>query len=242
MPLLTSDLDNAYKLSLAVVGENRGYSESYLMASETKSTALLAAKHLAYWRAAILGIDMSLAYAVVSKLGPDKNSWVVINAPIRGGVGVKFPSVDDEWTEQDAKVNSPGVGPRFRLETDEGLHSIRLIRGVPDYMVEEFKLQGSILDLPEAVATDTTYVLSDANLPISFYWPFPDTTPPENAADFVNWREALRLFLRVTFAYTKWGKIIAGTEGENGTLQSHPWAKVIYRKISERSAGVPSLR
>jgi len=241
MPVLTSDITNKFKLALAIVGENRGFSESYFLTASTWDDAVLQGKHISQWRAALLGTDLSLAYSVVAKVGPDKVSKVVITTPIAGGLGVKFASADS-WSVTSAKINSPGVGPRIRYETDDGFHAVRLVRGVPDGMVTEFKLFATTLDTPDLGTYTAAYSLVDGSLPYAGYWPFPDTTPPSWASSAKTWQDSFKQFLCVTYNYTTYGKVVAGTGGSAGSLSVKSWTRLVYREVSERRAGRPSLR
>lgn len=241
MPALINDLNNAFKLAITINGEDRGFSEAYTLVGQTWDAAKLAGKHIAYWRAALLAVDFKLVHAVVSRLGPKKNSDIVIGSPIAGGIGVKFATADG-WSVANKKGNSPGVGCRLRFQTADRLHLTRSFRGLPDGMINEFKLFQTVMDQPDLGAYDFPYTLDDAELPLAEYWPDVDSTPPANAASFVTWNVAFQNLARVLFNHTQYGKIVPGVGGANGTLENYPWASVAYRRLSERRTGRPSLR
>lgn len=238
MPLLTSDLENAYKLALFIDGERRTPTESYLLTSTTWDNAKLVGKHIANWRAAVLATDFTLTYAVVSKLGPNKNSDVVITTPIAGGKGVKFPTADG-YTEDSMKGNNPGVCARFRFQTSDRLHVTRGFRGLPDEAVKKFKLAVTTPDQPDLGTFSADYALTDDSLPYNNYWPADDSTPPVDAASFITWFAALKKFLNVVYRNTQYGKVVPGIGGANGTLQNAAWADLIYRRLGERSSPLP---
>lgn len=250
MPTLNADLPQAWKGILDIHCQDRGFTEAFVMKDTMLSGCRLALKHLAFWRAATLGVDAKVQYAVLSTFGPQPTSDVVIERPINGGVGVKFPDGTEtanppEYTSDAARaVNNVDSGIRMRFQTAALKKSVRLFRCVPDAWMSRNKFwTRNEADLyPDFTGFDTPYTLDDAELPVNAYWPKFGVAAPVNASSFVHWDAAFVKLLQVVFNHTCYGKLVEAARPEGGDVQKENWDRIVYRGVGSRRAGRPSLR
>ncbi len=223
-------------------GVNKGLTERYNLSASGWDQAVEQCTYLAKWRAAVLGRGATLQYAMVSRTGTPRSSKVAIEYPILGTTGVKF--VYDGAVERDAKINSMASGVRIRCENVRGDHTVRLFRAVSDVYINEQKwVPGDATDKFDlGTYKDPVDLVED--LPASTEL-FNFTTPQTGAplAAMRTYSSAWQFFLAGLFQFTNMKVYIKDSNGKRASISgTYPWESLVYRGISDREAGLPSLR
>jgi hypothetical protein len=216
-----ADFERYKKLVLAFSGYNRGWSEAHFITGNTLLASLQAAKHICYWRAAILARGFEMRYANIAMVGPKKEAYAVVSKPLQGGIGVNAGTTN--WpTEDSLFTNAPDTSLRYRFETETGHSAVRQIRGLPDGIVKKFKYQfaDSIPDdAPDGA--ETTVDAATLDLPPDVLWDY--ATPPTSsstpaAGDYYSYQTCLRNYLAFIRTYTYWSKFTADDTVSTSTV------------------------
>lgn len=239
MAVPTLDTTGKFRLKLEFNGSGQTWSETYLMAYSTFAANVPRANALARWRAAVLGRDIKLDYAVVIEKGAARTSRVAIDAPIKGTTGVKFDDVAN--SEISINVNTPGDGLQVRMEMSSDRHADRHIKGLLDSYINAKKYRST--DNPEDFVN-----FGDYTTPIApgDNWATPKTndiwvwnkTPAYTSAEranFVTYETALWRFFQAVFNYTTGYYEEVVDNVKTGNIIISNWDKFVYRYASSRT-------
>ncbi len=111
--------DNLFQLVIFINHEDNGFSETYYLDEYDRSAALVTAAALVEARSFVMAKNHVIIWAEIRQHTPTRNIQAVIGDPIPA-----LPQWD--YTDND------GDGLLFRFDTDMGLFSNHLIRGVED--------------------------------------------------------------------------------------------------------------
>lgn len=112
---------NKFVIKLFMDGVQGGWSEVYIAKGETVTAAKDNATALINARKAMMSNELTIIYASVSDLGVLRDSYLALDG-IEAG----------DMTPTTAKPNRDGDAFLVRMETADGKHAERYLRGVPD--------------------------------------------------------------------------------------------------------------
>lgn len=243
MPVPQQDVSSWHTLTMKIFSYQQSWSEHYFMKLGTFDANEPGARCLALWRAAILGRDCRLDYAVLIQKGPARTSRVVVESPIQGTTGVKF---DTTTTAVGAvNVNTPGDCLQVRMETAGNHHADRAIKGILDGWINRKKY------IPQANPEDvldfgnyTAVMDPAADVPQSTaLFEFAPVTPYTSAqlAKFVNYETAMKKFFQAVYNFTtsRYPELTGSPLAPTGNFVTDNWRKFIYRYSSSRTVGDP---
>jgi hypothetical protein len=231
----TRDGIGAYFLVQKFNANNKGWTEKSLLGASSMAQAVADATLLASWRARLLGRDAVLAFASVATLGPDRLAKNVIARPLQGGLGIKWLS---PYVLKDTYTNSPESTLRIRQETAPGRNAMRQLGGIPDGLLNKRTYIGEAtvdaLDFGTYTTPDEDALAVGA--PNELY-PVGEA-PPENAADFLTWQQAFKLYANAMHSRTQWWSKPYLTSGLL-TISYDSWSAMSFRGVGNRKLGLP---
>lgn len=184
--------------------KNFGWSEKFNLPEDNYAAAVLKMALICAWRAAMLAPGCVIEWARVSIAGNPKEAMAAIDRPL--------PSLFiDQQNVGVGPVNDPEVALHFRLETADGKHADRLVRGINDLWVRD-----TLIDPLLAPLTPLT--------------PLPLLEPNLNNL------AVIRSFMQVLLANTVHARRQAGVPP---TYVTTDWARIIYRGVTNRKTGRP---
>lgn len=193
----------------------QGWSEHFVLTQGTIAEQTTLGAALIKYRMNVAASSVSLIYSRLTKVLPDRTSFVVNNDTVAGGAGgLGAPVVED--------CNNPGDCAVVRFQGENGNKSIRDVRGLPDSQII-----GKAL-VPAAPAG--TWLLG--------------ATPPNTpaGADIATYAGALKAYL--SFVYYNTLLVGQQTQVDiGGTLQpgykTCAFSAISMRKIGFRKTGAP---
>lgn len=199
-----ADLSTSMKGVLYINHRNAGWSETYYLKTNSYADGLSALALLAAYRRSFMATGTEMVWARVSFIGNPKEAKGLGGLPLK-----PLPQVGANET-----LDNPFDALHYRFETATGKSGNKLLRGVPDSLVADFKFNGI---MPEPL--DPAEALSNPNDPAG------------------SLSRIQRSFLRWLISNTQRVQITDKGPPAQGIAEA--WDRCIPRKISNRKTGRP---
>lgn len=173
---------------LHISGPGGGWSEKYPMNAglSQRADAVNNFAELATHRATCLADGFSIVWARVSPADSDRQSFAVINQPLKPGLQ---PRPDPAPADANMTSNSVEAALHFRLETPEGRWANRLFRGIRDDVIADNSLGEWVGFTPLGV--------NDAYLPLTAMIGDPAVNTFSTIAPWKNLLKAIRTHTKI---------------------------------------------
>ena len=181
-----------------------GWSERYYLGQIEYADALAKMDTLVKYRTLFFASGIEVSWACVSVLGNPREAAGLEGLPMSFDQGVVAPDVPED----------PFTALHLRFETADAKWGSRLWRGLPDTMVEDFRVRG-VFPTPLAAGAALS--------------------PPRGGAASLLQRQ--RSFLSWLIANTFHGKRTA--VGPPQVWAFTPWTRILARRVSNRKTGRP---
>jgi hypothetical protein len=246
--------ETLYELRLSISGFGRGISESHHLWTNDLADAIEHGKYICRWRAAILCLGAKLNYASIVTAKGKPDSRICVSQPIAGHTGVYV----EDSIAANLRLNTMGAGLMVRFETESGTWVNRLIRGMPDWVINAqdynfYAASGNVLDTAK-----TPLIVDPALYPKDALYPYSETAKSPLATGtgtgnplnlgYVNYPDALRSYFQAVYQLTCWAKY-GPYRNDGGTPPvqlpgwlKYTWNEIAIRYVGDRRAGRPSGR
>ncbi len=134
-------LSDYIRMTLFVNYENQGFSETYALQAGSIQSATQDALQIASWRADLLGDKAKIVWAKMERMQDLRKSYAIVPNRSTTAIFTALPipgklAEGADVDEEKKKLSGCETGFLFRFESDEGHHTNRLIRAVPDVLIQ----------------------------------------------------------------------------------------------------------
>lgn len=129
------------RLTCFINFRSQGFSEAYALVAGNIETAVPDALQIASWRAELLGTEAKIVWAKLERMNDLRRSYAIVPNRFSTALVAALPDpgkipVGSTIEAEKAKISGCDTGFMFRFETSTGNHSNRMIRAVPDCLVQ----------------------------------------------------------------------------------------------------------
>lgn len=138
---MAARLSDYIRMTCFINYENQGFSETYALQAASIEAATPDALQIASWRADLLGAKATIVWAKMERMNDLRKSYAIVPNRFTTAVFDALPlpgrlAPGANVAEEKKKISGCETGFLFRFETDEGHHVNRLLRAVPDSLVQ----------------------------------------------------------------------------------------------------------